>query len=84
MQIYAKRALEYGAKHPYDRPDEYEDGVTFPAVDWAHAAARGVLADLLDRGGIKHELDHVEEDIRKEIVESLAAIIREAANHQKV
>lgn len=27
------------------------------ATDWARATARGVLADLLDRGGIKHELD---------------------------
>lgn len=47
-----------------------------PPTDWAHAAARGVLADLLDRKGIKHGFTDVEEDTRVEIVQSLAEIIR--------
>lgn len=49
-----------------------------PAKDWSERAALGVLANLLDRRGIKHELAQIEgdEDITNEIVESLAEIIR--------
>ena len=67
----AVRQLEHGAKFPYDG-----DG---PAIDWAHAAARGVLADLCDRRGVKHELREVDDDVRVELVASIAAIIRAAA-----
>jgi hypothetical protein len=67
----AVRQLEHGAKFPYDG-----DG---PAIDWAHAAARGVLADLCDRRGVKHELREVDDDVRVELVASVAAIIRAAA-----
>lgn len=73
----AKINLEHGAKYPYDAPDDWtsEDGPP-PAIDWAHAASRGVIADLCDRGGIKHGFNDIDEEIRAEIVESLAAIIR--------
>jgi hypothetical protein len=66
----AERACDKGAEYPYDghRPEQ----------DWAHKAARGVLYDLSDRGGIKHVLRDVEYDVRIDIVDSLAAIIREA------
>lgn len=61
--------LKHGNEYPYhDRP----------ATDWAERAALGVLADLTDRRGIKHELRNIDADIRVEIVESLAAIIRAA------
>ncbi len=67
--------LELGREFPYnDRPPK----------DWAEAAALGILADLCDRGGIKHALEDVEcsddedESIRNEIVMSLAMIIRRA------
>lgn len=70
--------LEQGNEYPYDRPDDYEDGATFPATDWAHAAARGIIADLSDRRGIKHSFGDVDEDVRKELVQSIAEIIREA------
>jgi hypothetical protein len=76
-----KHRLEYGAKHPYDAgADFWEDRKPTPppATDWAHAAARGVLADLCDRRGVKWELDKVDHDVRAELVESLAAIIRQA------
>lgn len=49
--------------------------------DWAHAAARGVVADLQGRRAIKWGFDDIDEEIRAEIVASLAAIIRLA--HQE-
>jgi len=72
MSTDAQRALDMGAKHPYEVVDDHIS----PATDWAHAAARGVLADLSDRGGIKHELADVDAEVRIDIVEALSAIIR--------
>lgn len=76
----AERSLKLGADFPYDASDEWWrqkkwPGPT-PSVDWAQAAARGILADLTDRGGIKHGFDDVDEQTRVEIVMALAAIIR--------
>lgn len=79
----AERTVSLGAKYPYDAPDAWwnSSGDNPPqATDWAHAAARGVLADLTDRRGIKHGFSDLDEDIRAEIVGSIAAIIR-AAKH---
>jgi hypothetical protein len=67
--------------------DEHRDlarGVEYPyhgkkPKDWAEAAALGILYDLSDRGGIKHELSAVDDEIKAEIVEKMAAIIRAAA-----
>lgn len=76
-----KHRLEHGANHPYDAgADFWEDRTPTPppATDWAHAAARGVLADLCDRRGVKWELDKVDHDVRAELVQSLADIIRQA------
>jgi hypothetical protein len=80
----AEYRLEHGAKYPYDGGSAFcidECPNPPPATDWAHAAARGVLADLLDRRGIKwaFEDEEIDHDTRKEIVESLAEIIRLAA-----
>ena len=63
--------LAFGERHPYDG--------RFPAVDWCHVAARGILSDLKDRCGVGDELGMVDHDIRIELVKSVAAIIREAA-----
>jgi hypothetical protein len=46
--------------------------------DKAHVAALGVLANLCDRRGIKWELRAIDDDIKREIVDTMAAIIREA------
>lgn len=70
----AQRQLAHGNKYPYDGGD-----VAAPAIDWAHAAARGLLADLLDRRGVKWELEKVAPDVRADIVTALAAIVRAAA-----
>jgi len=66
--------LRYGAERPY----ESEDNPT-PAPDWAHAAARGVMYDFSDRRGIRQAFDSIDDDVRLEIVETMADIIREAA-----
>lgn len=71
--------VRHGNKFPYDAPDKWWDGdASNPpkADDWAHSAARGVLADLQDRRGIKYGFDNIDEGVRAEIVASLAAIIR--------
>ena len=78
----AKIALTHGSKFPYDAPDKWwdTDGLNPPpAKDWAHYAARGAIADLQDRGGLKHGFSNIDEDTRVEIVRAIAAIITEAA-----
>lgn len=65
----AEIRLGQGAKYPYHGK---------PAEDWAERAALGVLADLCDRRGIKHELQDTDADIKREMVKSLAEIIRAA------
>jgi len=77
----SKRALEHGARYPYDGgADFWEDRTPTPppATDWAHAAARGVLADLLDQSGINRALndEQIDRETRAEIVQSMAEIIR--------
>lgn len=78
MSSEAKRSLQHGDKFPFDAPDGWEVGDPVPPKDWAHRAARGVLADLCDRRGIKWGFQEIDEDVRVEVVESLAGIIRAA------
>jgi hypothetical protein len=63
-----------GDKSPYDCDGE----VSLPPKDWAHRAARGVIANLDDRSGIGNILDGLDLDIKVEIVDALAEIIRDA------
>jgi hypothetical protein len=73
------KTLARGLKFPYDESDEWwdDDGKNPSApIDWAHAAARGVIADLQDRRGIKQGFQEVDEEVRQEIVKSLSDIIR--------
>jgi len=75
----ARKCLKLGNDFPYDAGRRFWDkGSTPPPPpkDWAHAAARGVLADLQDRAGIKHKLEEVDHATRSQIVKSLAEIIR--------
>lgn len=72
---YSDIYLKSGNEFPYDRPDR-EDEPVRPLTDWAHAAARGVLSNLTDRRGIKWSLQEIDEEVRIEIVDSLADIIR--------
>lgn len=70
----AQSDLDSGRKYPYDQPDA-DESVT-PAADWAHAAARGILSNLKGRGGIGNELEQLDEELRKEVVDEAAEIIR--------
>lgn len=81
--------LHGGDVHPYDDPGfdpndpwwEDENHVSpdpSPAKDWAHRAARGIVNDLLDRRDIKFGFHGVVEETRREIVETMAEIIRVA------
>jgi hypothetical protein len=73
--------IEHGNKYPYDAPDSWwqkSDGNPPPPADKAHAAARGIISDLKDRRDIKHQFDNVDEEVRSELVETHAAIIRTA------
>lgn len=77
----AKRSLEYGSKFPYDAPDAWwnsSEGKPPPAIDKAHAAARGILWDLRGRCDIKRGFEGIDEETRAEIVASMAEIIRAA------
>jgi len=82
----AKSRLEHGSNFPFDAPDSWwsSEGrkVEMPG-DWAVKAARGVIADLRDRRDIKQPLQiHlIDEDVRAEIIQTLAEIIRLA--HEK-
>lgn len=70
----AQNDLDSGRKYPFDQPDDDESAI--PATDWAHAAARGILSNLKGRGGIGNELEQLDEELRKEIVDEAAEIIR--------
>jgi hypothetical protein len=63
----AIRKLNHGMKYPY---------VKIENPDAAQKTALGILADLTDRRGVKHELYSVDDDVRVEIVNTLACIIR--------
>lgn len=64
-----EREFECAAESPYDsRPRK--------KVDWAQKTARAVLHNLLDRQGIKFGFAMVDNEIRIQIVEELADIIR--------
>jgi hypothetical protein len=69
----ARHRLEIGEEYPFDQAT--------PSKGWAHKAARGIIADLSDRRGIKHAFNtnEIDEDVRIELVESLTAIILLAA-----
>lgn len=74
------KSLRHGNRFPFDAPDSWWESTDEPPAfdDWAHAAARGVLADLQDRRGIKDGFNRIDEDTRKQIVLDLAGIIRQA------
>jgi len=73
IKMAALQDLHLGINLPYDGGEVAE-----PPDDWAHVAARGVMANLLDRKGIKSELSLIDQDVRAEIVQSLAEIIRQS------
>lgn len=77
-----EKSLRHGNRFPYDASDEWWESDAYnpppEPTDWAHRAARGVLADLTDRRAIKNGFVEIDEDVRKEMVENMAEIIRQA------
>ena len=72
---------EAAARYPNGR---HSGGGGPPApTDWAHYAARGILADLTDRRGVKHGFDDIDEDVRVEMVAAMAEIIRSASREMQ-
>lgn len=64
------RDYERALKYPYD-------GLNTEECSKERLIALAILSDLTDRAGIKSELYQVDEDVRIELVDSLAKIIRE-------
>lgn len=78
----AQHSIRLGATYPYDATDQWkeEESMETPPPrpdDDAHLAARGIIADLMDRAVIKHGFNRVDETVRIQIVSDIADIIRE-------
>lgn len=74
-----KQRIKHGNNFPLDATDEWwnGDGKHPPvAVDKAHSTARGIVAELQDRAGIKHGFNDLDEDVRVELIKTLSEIIR--------
>jgi hypothetical protein len=80
MENHVKQALEFGDNCPFDvKPENY--GTVPSSPDWAVRAARGIIAEFDDRGAAFNDAFHperVDDETRKEIVDVMAAIMREA------
>lgn len=80
--------LRHGNRWPFDAADAWwrvggEDVHERPeapadTLDWATRAARAIIADMCDRHTIKRGFEDIDESVRREIVETTAAIIRMA------
>lgn len=68
-ELRAEHDLDLGRKYPYHGKQP---------TDWAEAAALAICASLCDRRGIKQEMRDTDQDVKEEIIESFAAIIRVA------
>lgn len=91
----AARALRWGDESPFDASQEWHEKNWDadpkvnppPPQDWAHRAARGIVAELSDDHGAWLEqafhLERVGEDDRRAIIETMAAIIRRAASESE-
>lgn len=69
-----KNEIKFGKENPFHGE---------PPIDKAEEAVLGILSDLADRRGIKHELANCDDDVKKEIVKSLASIVREVYGSQQ-
>lgn len=65
----AEFTLKLGIEYPYDLNEAGHPDA------WHYQAARGVMADLMDRRAIKWTLGDLDPDVRVEIVQALAEII---------
>jgi hypothetical protein len=76
------QALRASATYPYDAPDAFRKSrtgsVAPPAIDWAHAAARGVMDLLSSDRRLDQELGRLRFEHRQDLVNRAGAIIRQA------
>ena len=84
----AEQHLHAGNQYPYDATDEWQELYSAsrlppPPKDWAHAAARGVVHNLMDRRAIKHGFNRVDENVRISLIDDLADIIRQASQSRQ-
>lgn len=78
----AQHSIRRGAEYPYDATDQWKEEASMATQsprpdDDAHMAARGIIADLMDRAIIKYGFNRVDEIARIQIVSDIADIIRE-------
>jgi hypothetical protein len=78
LRQLAIRSLDSGHRCAYEQDD---DGNAPAPMDWAHFAARGVLSNLGGRRGMDCAINDLDQEIRQEIVDTVAAIIRMAPLH---
>lgn len=92
MTIDARQSLTSSGYYPYDAPNYWWDRVIDHGVrsdvgdppdplDWAHAAARGIIlyAQNRDEGVIASAFDELGDQERSDTVHAIADIIRLAA-----
>lgn len=83
----AEEALEYGRQMPFDAPEWWwnsSDDLPPPRPrDWAHKAARGVMAELQGRVGIKDSLGDVPHALARDVVLVIAEVIRLAESRRR-
>ena len=63
------REYEIAIKYPYDGLDTHE-------CSKERLIALAILSDLLDRKGIKNAFYDIDRDIKAEIIESMASLIK--------
>lgn len=89
LEQHVQDRLRSGQRCPFDAPDPEagEEDIVLPEPgDWAVRAARGIIDDFDDRGAAMNEAFHPErvaEEVRIEIVDVMAAIMREALRQER-
>ncbi|WP_395697798.1 hypothetical protein [Methylocella sp.] len=89
LEHYVHDRLRSGRRCPFDAPDAEpgNDDLVLPEPgDWAVRAARGIIADFNDRGADMNDAFHPErvaEETRIEIVDVMAAIMRETLRQER-
>lgn len=73
-----EKIIRHGLQFPYDGNDESE--MPQPLTP-ERKAAYGVIEELLGRKGLDHALEDIDQEIRKELVEAVAGIVKVAMSN---
>lgn len=82
----AMQRVTAGNAYPYDAPDNWWRNTTareIPPRNWAHAAARGVMAELRTDPNDIHRIQDADQIARDRLVHMLELIIRAAHINEK-